>query len=156
VEEHIHDIGLPATIVRPAFFMDNFTKPALRTILIALMRAYMPKQKPLQMIAAEDIGKWVSRAFANPTAFMGKAEEIAGHELTWPQIVSAIKRHGWSAGLPFPIPKLLLRPLPHEARRMFEWFGTDGYQADIPALRARQPDTLTLENWLSARNGPGR
>lgn len=31
-----------------------------------------------------------------------------------------------------------VRTLPHEARRMFEWFGAHGYASDISALRMRQ------------------
>ncbi|MFD2029175.1 NmrA family NAD(P)-binding protein [Ancylobacter dichloromethanicus] len=149
MEEHVLSIRLPATIVRPVFFMDNFTKASMRLVLLALMRSYVPKAKPLQMIAVDDIGKWVARAFADPAGFIGKAEEIAGDELTRAQIVAALKRHGWSAGLPFPLPRLLLRPLPYDVRRMFEWFGTAGYSADIPALKARQPDILTFEDWLA-------
>lgn len=149
IEEHVLSIGLPASIVRPVFFMDNFTKASMRLVLLALMRSYVPKAKPLQMIAVDDIGKWVARAFADPAGFIGKAEEIAGDELTRAQIVAALKRHGWSAGLPFALPRLLLRPLPYDVRRMFEWFGTAGYSADIPALKARQPDILTFEDWLA-------
>jgi len=151
VEEHIRGIGLPASIVRPAFFMENFLKPSLRAVLLALLRAYVPAEKPLQMIATADIGKWVAHAFAHPGAFIGKAEEIAGDELDRAQIIAAFRRHGWSAGLPLPVPRLLLRPLPHDVRRMFEWFGQAGYAADIPALKARQADLLALDDWIAAQ-----
>jgi len=151
VEEHIRGIGLPASIVRPAFFMENFLKPSLRAVLLALLRAYVPAEKPLQMIATADIGKWVAHAFAHPGAFIGKAEEIAGDELDRAQIIAAFGRHGWSAGLPLPVPRLLLRPLPHDVRRMFEWFGQAGYAADIPALKARQADLLALDDWIAAQ-----
>lgn len=66
--------ALPASIVWPGFFMDNFTKPALRALRIALMRAYIPRARPLQVIAAADIGKWVVRTFADPVAFIGKRQ----------------------------------------------------------------------------------
>ncbi|MGY4728632.1 NmrA/HSCARG family protein [Burkholderia pyrrocinia] len=148
VEEHIRSIGLPASIVRPVFFMDNFSKPVLRAALLALLRSYVPATKPLQMIATVDIGNWVAQAFAQPGKFLGKSEEIAGAELTRAQIVTAFRQHGWSAGLPFPLPRLLLRPLPSDVRRMFEWFGVAGYRADIPALLARQPDVRTFDKWL--------
>lgn len=151
VEEHIRGIGLPASIVRPAFFMENFLKPSLRAVLLALLRAYVPAEKPLQMIATADIGKWVAHAFAHPGVFIGKAEEIAGDELDRAQIIAAFGRHGWSAGLPLPVPRLLLRPLPHDVRRMFEWFGQAGYAADIPALKARQADLLALDDWIAAQ-----
>ncbi|KML59135.1 hypothetical protein VL15_10995 [Burkholderia cepacia] len=153
VEEHIRSIGLPASIVRPVFFMDNFSRPALRAVLLALLRSYVPETKRLQMIATADIGNWVARAFDDPGEFLGKSEEIAGVELTRAQIVAAFKRHGRSAGLPFPLPRVLLRPLPYDVRRMFEWFGEAGYLADIPALLARQPDVRTFDKWLTEQRG---
>ncbi|WP_265671133.1 NmrA/HSCARG family protein [Klebsiella grimontii] len=152
IEEHIRMTGLPATIARPVFFMDNFARSGMRTVLIALLRSYVSAEKPLQMIATNDIGKWVAYAYAHPETFIGKAQEIAGDELTRAQIVSTFKRHGWSGGLPFPVPRLLLRPLPYDVRRMFEWFGEEGYAADIPLLRSRHSDLMTLENWLSAKD----
>lgn len=153
IEEHIRQIGLPATVVRPVFFMDNFIKPSLRTVLMALMRSYVPKFKPLQMIAVDDIGKWVARAFADPEAFIGRSEEIAGDELTRSEIVAAFKAHGWYAGLPVPVPRLLLRALPGDILKMFAWFGSEGYRANIAALRARQPELLRFSDWLSASQG---
>jgi uncharacterized protein YbjT (DUF2867 family) len=149
VEEYVREIGLPASIVRPAFFMDNLAKSSMRFLLIAMLRAYVPKGKALQMIAVEDIGKWVAHAFANPDTFIGAAEEIAGDELTRPEIAAAFKRHGQSAGWPIPLPRLAFRPLPYDVRKMMEWFGTAGYTADFAALRARQPDLKTFDQWLS-------
>ncbi len=148
-------IGLPASIVRPAFFMDNFKKSSVRLLLMAMLRAYVPKAKPLQMIAVEDIGKWVAHAFAHPETFIGRAEEIAGDELTRPEIVAAFRRHRWLAGLPFPLPRVLFRPLPYDVRKMMAWFGADGYRADIAALRERQPDLKTFDQWISEQHPSG-
>ncbi|KAB2913571.1 MAG: NmrA/HSCARG family protein [Hyphomicrobiaceae bacterium] len=153
IEEHIRRIGLPATVVRPVFFMDNFIMPSLRTVLMALMRSYVPKDKKLQMIAVDDIGKWVARAFADPQVFIGTAEEIAGDELTRSEFVAAFKARGWYAGLPVPVPRLLLRALPGDILKMFAWFGSEGYRADIAALRTRQPELLRFSDWLSANKG---
>jgi uncharacterized protein YbjT (DUF2867 family) len=151
IEDHIRRIRLPATIVRPTFFMDNFVQPSMRAVLMALIRSYLSKSKTLQMIAVEDIGKWVARAFADPGTFIGKAEEIAGDELTYSEIVAAFKTNGWFSGFPFPVPRLMLRALPDDVLKMLEWFGKEGYRADINALRARQPNLLRFTAWLSTQ-----
>lgn len=148
IEEHIRKISLPATVVRPVFFMDNFRKPVMRTLVLALVRRNVPPQKPLQMIASDDIGKWVAMAFANPEDFIGKSEEIAGDELTYTQIVRTFRHNRWFAGLPFPLPDIILKRLPYDVRKMFEWFGSCGYKSDLATLRTRHPDFLTFENWL--------
>ncbi|WP_041317430.1 NmrA/HSCARG family protein [Hyphomicrobium nitrativorans] len=152
IERGIARKGLPATIVRPTFFMENFTKLSLRAVLMALLQQYVPDGKRLQMISVDDIGKWVVRAFDNPESFIGKAEEIAGDELTREEIVAALKAKGWFAGLPFPVPRALLRHLPGDAIKMFEWFGAEGYRADIAALRSAQPDLMTFAQWLQAQS----
>lgn len=148
IEKYIRSTSLPATIVRPAFFMENFNKPTSRAVLNALMRRYIPQKHSLQMIAVDDIGKWVAHAFAKPETFIGRAEEIAGDALTRQAITQVFKSNGWFAGLPFPLPRMVLNRLPKEILTMFEWFGKEGYRADIPALRRVQPELLTLDEWL--------
>ncbi|HEY0207563.1 NmrA/HSCARG family protein [Acerihabitans sp.] len=56
IEQNLVRSGLPATVIRPAFFMENFVRLPLRIVLMALPRRYMPRHKPLQMIAIDDIG----------------------------------------------------------------------------------------------------
>jgi uncharacterized protein YbjT (DUF2867 family) len=148
IEAHIQKIGLPATIIRPTFFMDNFRKAVPRTVLLALMRSYLPREKPLQMIAVDDIGKSAARVFSDPSTLIGTAMEIAGDELTRGEVVAALRRHGWNSGLPFGVPRRILRLLPDDAIKMFEWFGHAGYRADIPTLRSAQPGLKTFEQWL--------
>ncbi|KAB1089263.1 NmrA/HSCARG family protein [Neorhizobium galegae] len=149
IEQHVRNIGLPATIVRPTFFMDNFSRALPRWVLIALMRSYLPDAKPLQMIAVDDIGRWAVRAFDDAAAFIGQAEEIAGDELTRAEIVAILRRHGRTTGLPVGVPRILRPAIPDDFLKMFEWFARAGYKADVGALRAKQPDMMTFDQWLT-------
>lgn len=149
IENYIRSTALPTTIVRPVFFMENFSQLSFRTVMMALMRRYIPKERTLQMISVDDIGKWVARAFAEPEIFIGRAEEIAGDELTQQAIIQTFRSHGRFAGLPFPLPRILLNRMPKDILIMFDWFGKAGYRADIKALRQVQPELLTLNEWLN-------
>ena len=149
IEQHVRNIGLPATIVRPTFFMDNFSRALPRWVLIALMRSYLPDAKPLQMIAVDDIGKWAVRAFDDAATFIGQAEEIAGDELTRAEIVAILRRHGRTTGMPVGVPRILRHAIPDDVLKMFDWFARAGYKADIGALRAKQPDIMTFDQWLT-------
>lgn len=151
VERHMREIGLPATIVQPVFFMDNFLRQPMRAVLLALMRSYIPDGRTLQMISVDDIGRWVARALTDPEGTIGRAVEIAGDELTRAQIVAAMRRHGWSAGLTFPIPRFLFRPIPRDIRMMFDWFGVEGYSADIGSLKRQGAGFMTFDGWLASR-----
>lgn len=63
VEEHIRKIGLPCTILRPVFFMENCLEPgAFGKIVNGMWHDLINKEKKLQMIAVEDIGKMAAIA----------------------------------------------------------------------------------------------
>ena len=44
------------------------------------------------MIAVDDIGMFAVEAFLRPNEFMGKALEIAGDELTMPEVAAQLSR----------------------------------------------------------------
>ena len=71
IEEHIRELGLPATIFRPVYFMENLQSPwsAPRDGVLAV--GLRPSTR-LQMIAVDDIGAFVALAFARPESFLGK------------------------------------------------------------------------------------
>jgi uncharacterized protein YbjT (DUF2867 family) len=150
IEQHIQALGLPATIFRPVAFYENFNwgRPY---ILNGMLSGFgLPADKTNQYITVDDIGAFVALAFANPQDYIGKAYEIAGDELTEPQIAEIFSRViGRPVHLAPPDP---VRSADPESQKMVKWFAEQGYQADIPALRKLYPQLTTLETWLR-RNG---
>jgi uncharacterized protein YbjT (DUF2867 family) len=152
IEQHIRKLNLPATILRPAGFMENYYVDQveigiLKGQLIDPIRA----DKPYQTIAADDIGAFAALAFARPKEFIGAEIEISGSELTNPQ---AAEIFGRVLGkkvkfqrLPLPIVRLVLGK---EFHQMFRWFNHAGFKADIDGLRRRYPEVhlRSLEEWL--------
>jgi uncharacterized protein YbjT (DUF2867 family) len=145
IEKRVGELGLPATVLRPVFFMENFN-PQRESILngIFTSRGIKP-DKPLQLIAADDVGAFAALAFANPQDYIGQALEIAGDELTEPQIVETMVK---VIGRPVNIVPAEGPPRYKDLVKMVDWFNEKGYAADIPALRARYPGLMTLETWL--------
>ncbi len=148
IEEHIRSLGLPHTIFRPVFFMDNYESPAFRTgILQGQLAMGLTPTRTLQMIAVADIGIFAAMAFERPQEFLGKALEIAGDELTIPraaEILSGV------VGKPVRFieqPIEQVRAFSKEYAEMYEWFVAHGYKADIPALRKLHPKLQTFEQW---------
>ena len=149
VEEHLESLGLPVTVVRPVFFIDNlrWMAPALEDGEL-VFRLAMPAGVPLQMIASSDVGAVMAAVLRDPGRVPGGAIEIAGDERTGEQIAAAF---GEAAGLPARYEALPLEALGdnEDLRRMFEWFASPpAYQADIPATRELVPDLLDLPAWL--------
>ncbi|WP_217146230.1 MULTISPECIES: NmrA/HSCARG family protein [Streptomyces] len=146
IERHILALGLPATILRPVFFMDNLLHYADARGERVLELPVRP-ERPMQMIASEDVARFVDAAFTDPDRYLGRQLEIAGDELTFTDVARVYER---VTGTP-----TRLAPLPIE-ERMFAWFAEEGYRADIPSLRALRPELLTFEEFLRARLAPAR
>lgn len=151
IEEHIRKLGLQATILRPATFMDNFGKGAMRTVVLSMMKTYVPDTTPLQLIAVRDIGAFAALAFERPDEFIGKAVELAGDSLTRQDIITTLKSSGVSPVISLRLPGILTRRLPADFPLMFHWFAEHGFTADIAKLRTHRPELLTLAGWLGSR-----
>lgn len=153
IEEHARARGLPLTVVRPAFFMENFQFPFLaRAFFIGALHTVLGQSKTLQMIAAADIGAIAAGFLEEGPGSAGLALEIAGDALTVPQLKEMHRRVVGKGLLGVPIPRPLLRRMPEELGGMLLWFGESGYQADIEAVRRRHPGLLSFEAWLKAGN----
>lgn len=148
IEQHIRALGLSATILRPTLFMDMFETFAFRTVMLSMVSSFVRAGKPVQMIAADDIGVFAALAFAQPDKFIGQAVEIAGDALTPPQIRGTIQHVKKSPDLYIPIPGFIRSRMPPELGLMMEWFDRAGYQADIPALRTLHPALKSFEDYL--------
>ena len=143
VEQHIRQIGLPATILRPVFFMENFGTyfpPSKEGVLSVPM---WPSVK-FQMIALKDIGELGAAAFLSPNKFLGQAIDLAGDELTMPEVAAHLSRTKGRQIQFQQIPDDQVEKLMgHDFALMFRWFNEVGYSVDIPALRQRYGIPLT-------------
>ena len=152
IENHIRSLGLPATILRPVAFMENYY---IEQVEIGILKGKLVDpvhaDKPYQTIATDDIGGFVALAFERPKEFVGMQLEIAGSQLTNAEAAKVFSRVLGKPvkfqKLPMPIVRLVLGK---EFYQMFRWFNESGFQADIRALHRRYPDLRlqTLEQWL--------
>ncbi len=147
IEQYIQALGLPATILRPVAFMDNFGTFAFRNTMLSMWKTYLRDSQTMQLVAVSDIGWFVARAFAEPERYIGKAIELGGDSATRLQAVQVLKKAGRTPALSFHIPKPLLRRMPEDFTLMMAWMARDGFKADVPALRAIHPDMQTFEQW---------
>ncbi|MFD0540858.1 NmrA/HSCARG family protein [Actinomadura luteofluorescens] len=76
IERHILALGMPATILRPVFFMNNLLHYADARDERVLSLPVRP-DKPMQFIAADDIGVFAADAFDDPERSIGRQIELA-------------------------------------------------------------------------------
>lgn len=153
VERYLLDSKLPATVLRPAFFMENYNSPMMdfgskaRAGTVALpIRAH----QRLQMVSTTDIGHFAALAFERAEAFTGAAFDVAGDSLT-PAEVAAV----FSRVLGKPVKSVAdekaiptIKQYSQEFGLMWEAFDSLGGDAFIPGLRALHPALENLETFL--------
>ena len=146
IEQRIHELGLPATIVRPVSFMENYaTSYLLRDG--ALMSAILPDVKQ-QIIAVNDVGAIVAAVFGDADQWRGRSLAIAGDSLTPVEVAHAISE-ALSQPLPYlNIPIETIRQISPMFATANEWLNQHGYQADIAATRQLRPELLDFDAWL--------
>jgi uncharacterized protein YbjT (DUF2867 family) len=152
IEQHIHSLAIPYTILRPAAFFENFNWERASILNGTFNAIGLRPEKERQLIAVEDIAIFVALAFADPEGYLGKTIELAGDALTESQIADTFAK---VIGRPV---KLILpsggpsRRSEEEMIAMFNFFNGEAYDANIPALRKLHPGLLTLEQYLR-KNG---
>ena len=152
IEKYIRKLGIPATMLRPVAFMENYH---IDQVEIGLLKGKLTDpiraDKPYQTIAVDDIGGFAALAFERPNDFIGLELEIAGSELTNLEAARVFSRVLGKPvkfrKLPLPLVRLVLGK---EFYQMFRWFNDHGFQADIAKLRIQYPEVhlQTLEEWL--------
>jgi len=149
IENHITSIGLPSTIFRPVYFMFNFSSPEMHAAVAhGTMTMAIRPDKPLQMIAVEDLGEFVRLAFEHPGEYVGKSMDLAGDEMTMSQVASAFSRL-LGKTVRYAYQQIEdVRRFNADAAKMFEWLNEQGYQVDIAALIAIYPGLMSFETWL--------
>lgn len=154
VELHGRAIGLPLTIIRAVFFMDNFTNPlwGFRDALLdGRWDLPMDPHTRLQMLSVDDLGHFVGMAFDQPDEFVGTSFDLAGDHRSMVEIADTFARVMGRpvrfTGSPAGIAKL--GEFDADLAEMFrvEMYER-GFRAFIPALRALYPEMRTLEAYL--------
>jgi uncharacterized protein YbjT (DUF2867 family) len=149
IENHIKSIGLPTTIFRPVYFMFNFSSPEMHAaIMKGVLTMAIKPDKPLQMLAVEDLGEFVRIAFEHPDEHIGKSMDLAGDELTMSQVASAFSRIiGKTVRYAYQSIEDVRR-FNADTAKMFEWLNEQGYHVDIAALIGLHPGLMSFETWL--------
>jgi len=150
IEDKLKATGISYTILRPAAYMDEFAHPKAIKFIIGMLRLYMSDQKRFQLIAIEDIGRFVAMAFKQRSQFENRELEIAGDDVTIEQLINKIRTIKQTRIKPFRMPRFFLYFMPGIAKQMFQFYADDGWQADLKYLRDINPDLLSFEDWLKS------
>jgi uncharacterized protein YbjT (DUF2867 family) len=151
IEEYARAIGLPATVLRPVFFMENWGGMK-DTILGGQLPQPLSPDTQLQQIAVDDVGAFVALAFSDPDRWIGRSLEIAGDELSMTKTAETLSRVLNREVKYVQVPwDAFEQQVGKELAAMYRWFEDYGYKADIGALRKEYPPLKRLEEFLLER-----
>ncbi len=151
IEAHIRTLPIAWTIVRPAAFMEMLMMPGFG-LDEGRFRFFPRPEQAMQLLAVDDIGRFVAPIFADASRFSGQTFEIASDSVTGLDLETQFTR---AAGRPIPyerFPETVLSQNPFLAKLtalMDE--GPLAGNADLQALRQINPAMQTFETWLPGR-----
>ena len=141
------------TILRPVAFMDNLVPGFPSKVFLAALRDTL-QGKSNQWVSVEDIGLFGAKAFVNNQEWNGRAEALAGSELTMDEMSGCFER---VIGSPVPATYGMfgsaLMWAVTEVNVMISWFASEGYGCDINKLKKEEPKLCDFETWLAERSG---
>lgn len=150
VEQHIHSLDLPFSIIRPVFFMNNWESDMLKNMVLGgtLAQPLSPETR-LQQIDVDDIGAFARLAFENPDKWIGRELDIAGDEPTMLELAEAFSSALGQDVNYFQVPWDDFRAQAgDEYADMYRWFEDVGYRADIEALRREHSGLVRFDEYL--------
>ena len=155
IEEHVRQIGLPYTILRPVFLMQNWEWTREMILGGTLAQPFDP-DKPFQQVAVEDIGAFAAIAFENPDRWIGREVDLAGDEQSMTEIADTFSRVIGREVSYYQVPwDQFEEQVGTEVTLNSRWINDVGYEADIAALRQEYPELTIFERYLRSHGWEG-
>ena len=155
IEEHVRQIGLPYTILRPTYFMQNWEWTREMILGGTLAQPFDP-DKPFQQVPVEDIGAFAAIAFENPDRWIGREVDLAGDEQSMSEIAETFSRVIGREVSYYQVPwDQFEEQVGEEVTLNSRWINDVGYEADIAALRQEYPELTSFERYLRSHGWEG-
>ncbi len=152
IENHIKQLNLPYTIIRPVSFFENFLIPDVKSrILKGKLASPFNKNKKLQMISTIDIGEISANIFLNKDKYLGKTITIASEEMNMQEVASIFSEQFGKIikyqNLPLIIVRLIMGK---NLYKMFKWFNHNDaiFIKDLASFKNEYPNQITLSQWI--------
>lgn len=152
IEKHLQNSGIPYTIIRPAFFFQNFLIPDVQK-RIRKGSLVMPfrKDKTIQFVNTEDVGKVCASILMNNTSFTGRTFSLAADEM---ELQDAARIFSEVLGKPVKyaqLPGLLTRIfMGKDLHTMFSYMNKHNvsFVENMQELKIEYPFLKSLKEWI--------
>ncbi|CAH0141247.1 MULTISPECIES: NmrA/HSCARG family protein [Pseudomonas] len=149
IEAHIRTLPVTATIIRPVTFMEMLLTPGFG-LDEGRFNFFMRPDQAMQVLAVEDVGKYVAAIFADKFKFGGRTLDIAGDAITGRDLAAKFTQ---MAGSPISYTRFSEELLGHNPflRKLTELMdnGVLKGNADLDSCRIIVPNLQSFGDWLA-------
>ena len=152
IENHIKQISLPYTIIRPCSLLENFLIPQVKNrILKGKFPSPVNKQVVQQFMASKDVGAISACIFLNSEKYMGNTINLATDEMNMEQMALIFSevtgKKVTFQKLPMFITRLVMGK---NLYKMFKWINENNavFVKDLHAFRNEFNNLTTTREWI--------
>ncbi|MFD4430858.1 NmrA family NAD(P)-binding protein [Nocardia sp. NPDC058497] len=153
IEDAIAASGLRYTLLRPVRFMENYLLQGSPVDGVRVGGEHphlFPADRPLQMIALDDIGAFAALAFTDPDGWHGRALELASDAITPVDAAAAISAATGRSIHYREVTEAEAEAIGPQLGNTWRLIReTGGWHADLPTLRQLYPQLTSLPEWLT-------
>jgi uncharacterized protein YbjT (DUF2867 family) len=157
IADHMRQLGLPITILRPMAFMELMTDKDFypQVSVWHVMPKLMGWDRALPWLAADDVGAIGAAAFADPDRFVGQEIPLAGDVRNLAECRQMWAERGIKPrGFPMPV-WLFERVAGRDLPMMWRWLRNEDVPLDTGPTRAVHPGAQTMRAWMDGRAPSG-
>ena len=152
IENHIKQIDLPYTVIRPASLFENLLIPQVKSRLLkGKLVTPTHKNKVQQYISSEDIGRISTIIFVNPEKYTGQTLNLAVEQMDGLQVAATFSKV-WGKPIGYQqLPGIITRlAMGRDLYKMFSWINKNDavFVKDLVSVKKEFPGLLSLEEWI--------
>lgn len=155
IENHIKQLGLPYTIIRPNSLFENFLIPEVKSrILKGKLASPINKNKVQQFISAIDIGQISASIFQNKDKYLGKTITLGSEEMDMQQVATTFSEVLGKEVSYQKFPLLIARlVMGKDLFKMFRWINENDarFIKDLEHFKKENPNLLSLKQWITLK-----
>ena len=152
IEQHLQELGLPVTVLRPMAFMELMTDKALYPSVGTwnIWPRIMGDERPVPWLCVRDLGEVAATVFAAPDRFLGKNLVLASDVRTLAECRAIYTEVMGKDPKSAPMPQWLFdRFTRKDLSTMWHWLRTHPVPLDTKPTWDVLPSAKTVRGWLT-------
>jgi len=153
IENHIKNIGIPYTIIRPSSFYENFLIPQVRSSLVkGKLVTPLSRETKQHFIAVDDIGRVAAMIFKDPAVFRNKTLTLSSESMDYADMETILSESLQEQVSYKKLPSIITRIfLGKKLYLMFNWIEHNSASIckSIESDKFALKDPISLKQWAA-------